>query len=57
METGKALRPSEKEGGSTLGHSNARLRATIPSAIDNFHIALDDLEADIVRPPAAFASC
>ena len=51
IETGKALRGSEKEGERTLANANTRLRSTIPSALDNFHRALDDLESDIVSNP------
>lgn len=49
IETGKALRSSDKEGGRTIANSSTRLRSTIPSAIENFHQALDELECDIVR--------
>ncbi|KAH8801688.1 hypothetical protein F5884DRAFT_862388 [Xylogone sp. PMI_703] len=52
IETGKALRASDKESGKTLSHANARLRSTIPSAIDNFHQALDEIEINIVRAKA-----
>jgi len=52
IETGKALRASDKESGRTVASANARLRSTIPSAIDNFHQALDEIEADIVRAKA-----
>ncbi|PQE33593.1 hypothetical protein CJF32_00003464 [Rutstroemia sp. NJR-2017a WRK4] len=49
VKTGKALRPSDKEGGRTMANSSHRLRLTIPNAIDHFHQALDELEAEIVR--------
>ncbi|KAH7342674.1 hypothetical protein BKA65DRAFT_295633 [Rhexocercosporidium sp. MPI-PUGE-AT-0058] len=49
IETGKALRPSNKDGGRTLATVNTRLRTIIPSAAENFHMALDDLECDIIR--------
>ncbi|KAH6724249.1 hypothetical protein BKA61DRAFT_463518 [Leptodontidium sp. MPI-SDFR-AT-0119] len=49
IETGKALRPSNKEGGRTLTTVNTRLRTIIPSAVENFHMALDDLECEIIR--------
>jgi hypothetical protein len=49
IETGKALRVNNKESGRTVASANARLRTTIPSATDNFHQALDELECDIVR--------
>jgi len=49
IETGRALRSSDKEGGRTLANANTRLRSTIPSAIENFHQALDELECDILR--------
>lgn len=52
IETGKALRPSNKDGGRTLATVNTRLRTIIPSAAENFHMALDDLECDIVRMPS-----
>lgn len=52
IETGRALRGSDKEGGRTFANANTRLRSTIPSAIENFHQALDDLESDIVRAKA-----
>lgn len=54
IETGKALRPSNKEGGRTLTTVNTRLRTIIPSAVENFHMALDDLECEIVRRTGAF---
>jgi len=50
IETGKALRVSDKDGGRTMASSNARLRLTIPNCVDVFHQALDELESDIVRP-------
>ncbi|KAI9743849.1 MAG: hypothetical protein M1818_002583 [Claussenomyces sp. TS43310] len=53
IETGKALRSANKKGYETIGHTNIRLQAFIPSAIDNFHMALDELEYDIVRAKAA----
>jgi hypothetical protein len=49
IETGKALRAADKDGGRTIAASSTRLRSTIPSAIENFHQALDELECDIVR--------
>jgi hypothetical protein len=49
IETGKALRSSNKEGGKTLANAKTRLSSTIPSAIENFHLALDEMECDIVR--------
>ncbi|RFU24334.1 hypothetical protein B7463_g12004, partial [Scytalidium lignicola] len=52
IETGKALRASDKDSGKTLSQANARLRSTIPSAIDNFHQALDEIESNIVRAKA-----
>ncbi|TAQ90627.1 hypothetical protein B7494_g1038 [Chlorociboria aeruginascens] len=52
IETGKALRATDKEGGRTKANANTRLRTTIPSTIDNFHQALDDIESDIVRAKA-----
>ena len=51
IEFGRALRASDKEGARTLANANTRLKPFFPSAIDNFHQALDDLERDIVRPP------
>ncbi|RDW94736.1 hypothetical protein BP5796_00499 [Coleophoma crateriformis] len=52
IETGRALRSSDKDAGRSMGPANARLRSTIPSAIENFHQALDDLENDIVQAKA-----
>ncbi|ESZ96566.1 hypothetical protein SBOR_3068 [Sclerotinia borealis F-4128] len=49
IETGKALRATGLDGGKTMAISAIRLHATIPSITDNFHHALDDLEAEIVR--------
>ncbi|CZT40679.1 uncharacterized protein RSE6_00319 [Rhynchosporium secalis] len=49
IETGKALRPSSKDGKRAVANVNTRLRTIIPSAVDNFHMALDDLECDIIR--------
>ncbi|PBP27889.1 hypothetical protein BUE80_DR001081 [Diplocarpon rosae] len=52
IETGKALRPSKKDGSKSLDAVNTRLKATIPSMAEHFHEALDDLESDIVRAKA-----
>jgi len=49
IETGKALRSSNKEGGKTLANAKTRLSSTIPSTIENFHLALDEMECDILR--------
>jgi len=48
IEIGKALGSNDKESGRTLASGGARLQNTIPSAADNFHQALDELEIDIV---------
>ncbi|CAD6444133.1 38532dd9-3cb6-4ad9-a9b1-a67990361160 [Sclerotinia trifoliorum] len=53
IETGKALRATGLEGGKTMAISAIRLHSTIPSITDNFHRALDDLEAQIVRAKSA----
>ncbi|KAI9052209.1 hypothetical protein LZ554_003568 [Drepanopeziza brunnea f. sp. 'monogermtubi'] len=52
IETGKALRYSNKDGARNLTNVNTRLKTFIPSATENFHQALDDLESDIVRAKA-----
>ncbi|KAL3423205.1 hypothetical protein PVAG01_04952 [Phlyctema vagabunda] len=52
IETGRALRPIDKDGSRTLAPTNARLQSTLPSAVENFHQALDELESDIVRAKA-----
>jgi hypothetical protein len=49
IETGRALRPSDKEGGRSLTNAGTRLKSTVPGAVESFHQALDDLEYDIVR--------
>ncbi|KAF7909740.1 uncharacterized protein EAF01_003458 [Botrytis porri] len=49
IETGKALRATGAEGGKSMAISAIRLHSTIPSITDNFHRALDDLEAEIIR--------
>lgn len=49
IETGRALRPSDKEGGRSLTNAGTRLKSIVPGAIESFHQALDDLEYDIVR--------
>ncbi|KAM0158299.1 hypothetical protein ACHAPG_004182 [Botrytis cinerea] len=49
IETGKALRATGIEGGKSMAISAIRLHSTIPSITDNFHRALDDLEAEIIR--------
>jgi hypothetical protein len=48
METGKALRAANKKGSKTISHDNDRLQLFMPSAINSFHLALDELESDIV---------
>jgi len=48
METGKALRGANKKGSKTISHDNDRLQLFMPSAINSFHLALDELESDIV---------
>ncbi|KAJ5046748.1 uncharacterized protein L3040_003978 [Drepanopeziza brunnea f. sp. 'multigermtubi'] len=52
IETGKALRSSNKDGARNPTNVNTRLKTFIPSATENFHQALDDLESDIVRAKA-----
>ncbi|KAF7932998.1 uncharacterized protein EAE97_008765 [Botrytis byssoidea] len=49
IETGKALRATGVEGEKSMAISAIRLHSTIPSITDNFHRALDDLEAEIIR--------
>lgn len=39
---------ANKKGPRTLGYTNVRLQAVLPTAIDKFHLALDELEYDIV---------
>lgn len=53
IETGKAFRFSSKEGGKSLGSARTRLSTTLPSTVENFHQALDELECDIVRETVA----
>jgi hypothetical protein len=48
IETGKALRAANYKGPKTIGHTHAELQASIPAAIETFHLALDELEIDIV---------
>lgn len=52
IETGKALRSAQKENGQAPTVVASRLRAVIPSTMENFHTALDDLECDILRAKA-----
>ncbi|CZR57270.1 uncharacterized protein PAC_07159 [Phialocephala subalpina] len=52
IETGKALRSAQKENGQAPSVVASRLRAVIPSTVENFHAALDDLECDILRAKA-----
>ncbi|KAH8667999.1 hypothetical protein BGZ60DRAFT_515447 [Tricladium varicosporioides] len=52
IETGRALKASNKDGGRALASSNARLQATIPTTAENFQQALDELESDILRAKA-----
>ena len=50
IEIGNSLRIPDKVAPKTLvANANARLRSAIPRAIETFHQALDDIEADIVR--------
>lgn len=48
IETGKALRAANQKGAKTIGHTHAALQASIPATIESFHLALDELEIDIV---------
>jgi hypothetical protein len=49
IEIGNSLRISDKVAPKALvANANARLRTAIPRAIETFHQALDDIEADIV---------
>lgn len=48
IETGKALRAANQKGPKTIGHTHAGLQASIPATIESFHLALDELEIDIV---------
>jgi hypothetical protein len=50
IETGKALRAANQKGVKTIGYTHDRLQAFLPNAIDKFHLALDELETDIVCP-------
>lgn len=53
IEIGNSLRIPDKVAPKTLvANANARLRSAIPRAIETFHQALDDIEADIVRTKA-----
>ncbi|KAF4624188.1 hypothetical protein G7Y89_g13986 [Cudoniella acicularis] len=49
IETGRALKTSTKDGGRALASTNTRLQSTIPSAVETFQQALDELECDILR--------
>ena len=51
IETGKALRAADREGGKSLANANSRIRTNIPGVIDNFHQVLDEFESEIVREP------
>jgi hypothetical protein len=50
IETGKALRAANQKGVKTIRYTHDRLQAFLPNAIDKFHLALDELETDIVCP-------
>ncbi|KAB8296012.1 hypothetical protein EYC80_008825 [Monilinia laxa] len=52
IETGKAFRATGIDGGKTMAVSAMKLHSTIPYITNNFHRALDDLEAEIVRAKA-----
>jgi len=55
LEIGKALRSANRKGVKIIGYDNERLQAFIPSAVEKFHLALDELESDIVRAKAVLA--
>jgi hypothetical protein len=55
IETGRALRSSDKEGGRSFASASTRLRSFMPGAVENFHQALDELESDIVRASAKYS--
>ncbi len=48
IETGKALRAANQKGAKTIGHTHTGLQASIPATLESFHLALDELEIDIV---------
>jgi len=48
IQTGKVLREANQKGPKTIGYSHAGLQAALPAAIESFHLALDELEIDIV---------
>jgi hypothetical protein len=48
IQTGKVLREANQKGPKTIGHTHAGLQASMPAAIESFHLALDELEIDIV---------
>ncbi|QSZ37208.1 hypothetical protein DSL72_009302 [Monilinia vaccinii-corymbosi] len=52
IETGKAFRAAGIDGGKTMAVSAMKLHSTIPYITNNFHRALDDLEAEIIRAKA-----
>lgn len=52
IETGRALQAASKDSGKDGGaKTNTRFQLAIPSTIENFHQALDDIECDIVSIP------
>jgi hypothetical protein len=56
IETGRALKRSNKEGGKAQVGA-ARPQSTIPTIIEQFQQALDDLEIDIVSSTSSIDIC
>jgi hypothetical protein len=48
IQTGKVLREANQKGPKTIGHTHTGLQASLPATIGSFHLALDELEIDIV---------
>jgi hypothetical protein len=54
VQTGKALRASQKDGRRNLAQVHTNMRSRIPDSIETFQYALDDLESEIVSVEFAF---
>lgn len=57
IETGKVLRSANKKGVKTIGYTNDRFQALFPNTLEKFHLALDELEYDIVSLLLSFMAC
>jgi hypothetical protein len=49
VQTGKAIKASQKDGARNGVSTGAALRTKMPETMKTYHYALDDLESEIVR--------